>query len=1153
MYTIVKDLIADYVHFHGDRPDYILKLIRKFLVEVETCSLTNHYPDAGDELLQRFEDESGFYEMKYLGQKLAQMPEWWQGSPERRQLVEKVIVLCLRLDEPQSWRLREFFYPEKQGEKGNAPLDYFEFVLGHWLLEKDRQPPATETVEVLYYLHYGFRNQVSAWIPPYVAALDRQKKRLAESWGIPLNLFDSAAEQTLNELIRAIGAEQERLRAENKWKEAQKYDAEPLPLFQDIVRGDVAQKVAVTTLLVFYRHFDHANLNNDVYKNVVKKLLSPDFPYFDLIRLVRLNNAPHADLLRILAQKQKKSLLPDELVSWLTQSAVMSKYQKILDVHFAQSGGSDTITPEKLGNSGFRSLVGGEEYSYAHVQTRARQLQEWIDDVLLLLSQVYAVQVLSVKLVPIRGNHTWETLVQFTYVFRLPDGSTRELTTTQDHFCSDINLILAKMNVAYRLSCQTVEMSKTRYRSERKMAGTHVRLVTTWMLREFPEVFPETPEELSFFQRSSRDQAPALLKSLAEIKKERQAAQKTGDPGDLLQDIRFQSFTETVIDKMEDADAVKPLAAHLLAYAGGAKPGEKWLSKLRAEQKSMGDDRYAKAVSYLLENVYRLELWYEESRLEAIKGMMWALSLVPQRHTFGLLRQVTEYAYAKVPGKGPRAAGLGEIGLKIFASSGSGEGYAQLSLMRAKCKYPRFKKQLDKAVQAFSAKAGLSEAELESMHVDDFGLQAGKLEQMIGDYAAIIAVENEKAHLQWLDPKGNEMKAAPSALKNSHTTELKAVQLLHKSLQQTLSAQRQRLEGGWLNNLSWTWAVWEPGFRSHALMRLLAEKIIWEFDLGTEKVIGLARAESLQRPDGTVEYPASDQIQSIRIWHPSTATVAEVEAWRDFLIRQQIRQPFKQAFREVYLLTEAELNTADYSNRFAGHILKTNNLLAIAPQRNWDFVYEHYDTAFPKRVIPAFGLRADYDLAQAPLGGVSPTGRVHFQRTGADTSWVPLTDVPPVVFSEIMRDVDLFVAITSIGSDPNWQSNGEAQQEYWRNYAYGSLSETQSAEERKRILAMMIPRTKLAKIARLEGNYVRVEGKFRAYKVNIGSGNILMEPNDQYLCIVPAPADTSSVDKKVWLPFEGDSLLTLILSKCFLLAEDDKIREGSILSQIKRT
>ena len=36
------------------------------------------------------------------------------------------------------------------------------------------------------------------------------------------------------------------------------------------------------------------------------------------------------------------------------------------------------------------------------------------------------------------------------------------------------------------------------------------------------------------------------------------------------------------------------------------------------------------------------------------------------------------------------------------------------------------------------------------------------------------------------------------------------------------------------------------------------------------------------------------------------------------------------------------------------------------------------------------------------------------------------------------------------------------------------------------------------------------------------------------------------------LPFEGDATLSLILSKAFLLAEDDKIKDRSIVSQIAR-
>jgi len=56
-----------------------------------------------------------------------------------------------------------------------------------------------------------------------------------------------------------------------------------------------------------------------------------------------------------------------------------------------------------------------------------------------------------------------------------------------------------------------------------------------------------------------------------------------------------------------------------------------------------------------------------------------------------------------------------------------------------------------------------------------------------------------------------------------------------------------------------------------------------------------------------------------------------------------------------------------------------------------------------------------------------------------------------------------------------------------------------------------------------------------------------MQPNDQYLCIV---LDHQNAGARVRLPFEGDHTLTPILSKAFLLAEDDKDR--SIVSQIKR-
>lgn len=43
----------------------------------------------------------------------------------------------------------------------------------------------------------------------------------------------------------------------------------------------------------------------------------------------------------------------------------------------------------------------------------------------------------------------------------------------------------------------------------------------------------------------------------------------------------------------------------------------------------------------------------------------------------------------------------------------------------------------------------------------------------------------------------------------------------------------------------------------------------------------------------------------LRLWHPARASVDEVRGWREAVQGKELRQPFKQAFREIYLLTPA--------------------------------------------------------------------------------------------------------------------------------------------------------------------------------------------------------------------------------------------------------
>jgi hypothetical protein len=322
------------------------------------------------------------------------------------------------------------------------------------------------------------------------------------------------------------------------------------------------------------------------------------------------------------------------------------------------------------------------------------------------------------------------------------------------------------------------------------------------------------------------------------------------------------------------------------------------------------------------------------------------------------------------------------------------------------------------------------------------------------------------------------------------------------------------------------------------------------------------------------------------MWHPVGRAIAEITAWRRRLEELEIRQPFKQAHREIYLLTDAERKTRAYSNRYAAHVLRQHQFNALCGARGWrNKLRLKVDGDFPpaSRNLPKWGLRGEFwiqeiadetgdDTADSQVYLRIATDQVRFYRSDMQESAaepgdgsarrgrsskssepepVPLATIPPLVFSEIMRDVDLFVSVASVGNDPTWQDGGPGGRfrDYWRSYSFGELSGT--AATRKQVLERLIPRLKIAERCSFTDRFLVVRGQKRTYKIHFGSSNILMEPNDQYLCIVPDARARAEDGGNILLPFEGDNALSIIISKALLLAQDDEITDPSIVRQIE--
>ena len=105
------------------------------------------------------------------------------------------------------------------------------------------------------------------------------------------------------------------------------------------------------------------------------------------------------------------------------------------------------------------------------------------------------------------------------------------------------------------------------------------------------------------------------------------------------------------------------------------------------------------------------------------------------------------------------------------------------------------------------------------------------------------------------------------------------------------------------------------------------------------------------------------------------------------------------------------------------------------------------------------------------------------------------------------------------------------------------------ASNRGNLLERFIPRLAIKDRCPLDGRFLVVRGERATYRIHLGSGNVLMEAGSRYLCIVEGAA-TKATSRKLPLPFEGDHKLSLTLSKTFLLADDRKIKDETILRQL---
>lgn len=365
---------------------------------------------------------------------------------------------------------------------------------------------------------------------------------------------------------------------------------------------------------------------------------------------------------------------------------------------------------------------------------------------------------------------------------------------------------------------------------------------------------------------------------------------------------------------------------------------------------------------------------------------------------------------------------------------------------------------------------------------------------------------------------GKELNSLPPKLKkHPYVEELKAV---HKKLKEQHARSRIMLEQAMEDCTR---------FEENELRKLMKNPVIWpllrNLVFTSNGRTGFYTDGLLITADG-ICLPLTPK-EELRIAHPTDLYASgNWHAYQKFLFDKAIRQPFKQVFRELYIPTTEE-ESATQSRRYAGNQIQPQKTVAVLKGRRWVADYEDglQKIYYKENIIATIYAMADWF---SPADIEAPTLEFVCFHNRKDYKPMKISEIPPVVFSEVMRDVDLAVSVAHTGSvDPETSHS--------------------TIEMRRTLVELTLPLFHFSNV-RVKGNFAYIEGKLGKYNIHLGSG-VIHKAGGAQIAVLPVHSQSRG---RLFLPFvDEDPKTAEILTKIIFFAEDDKIKDPSILNQIK--
>lgn len=551
------------------------------------------------------------------------------------------------------------------------------------------------------------------------------------------------------------------------------------------------------------------------------------------------------------------------------------------------------------------------------------------------------------------------------------------------------------------------------------------------------------------------------------------------------------------------------------------------------------------------------------------KGVVWCLALARDTQAASVIGDFGIACLRKIPMLGAVSQKVGFACVQALGEMGSNEAVSQLTRLRSKVKYSVARRLIEKSLREAAERAGMTVDDLEDLAVPAYSLDAvGKAEIAVGNAKVLVGLTpGGDAAVIWKNDAGKPVKSVPAPIKKAFPKEVKAVSAFAKELGGAYLAQRYRLEESFINMRTMSLAHWRKYFVEHSLLSLLGRRLIWVLsnEQGWECSGVWCDGRICGSGGEAIDVSAASKV---RLWHPLASEAQEVRRWRERIFTLKVRQPFRQAFREFYEVTDEERQTKMYSNRFAGRAMRQHQFSSLCRARGWK--YRLMGAGFdgfnvPTKVLTSWNMHAEFyvDLpsdrdpavAESALGQQSGSGinlflgsdQIRFYRERKEIS---VDEVPAIVYSEVMRDIDFFTSVAGSGEDETWADQGDR-----GTGVIGSQTDVDGLSAmlalRIEILSRVLPLTAVADRSKIEKSWVEVRGQLGTYRIHISFGGVarMTDAGARPLSIPQQLLEAVDIDVLAF-PIELDHRTEMILRKVHVLADDWKIDSEELIRQL---